>query len=197
MKIIGLTGSIGMGKSQIAALLRQKRIPVFDSDAEVHSLLAPTGAAFRTIALLFPDAWDKKHHLIDRRKLGHIVFNDMAERRKLEAVLHPLVDKAQRRFILNARRNGRKTAALDIPLLFETGGERKCDVVFCASAPFFVQKLRVLRRAGMTESGFYKILAGQMPDGLKRRLADAILPTGLGRSHTQRILGKLLKKMGL
>lgn len=186
-----------MGKSQIAALLRQKRVPVFDSDAEVHRLLAPTGAAFRIVALMFPAAWDKKRHVIDRRKLGQIVFNDVAERRKLEAVLHPLVDTAQRKFILNARRNGRKVAALDIPLLFETGGERKCDMVFCATAPFFVQKLRVLRRAGMTEGGFYKILAGQMPDGLKRRLADAVLPTGLGRGHTQRVLGTLLRKMGL
>ena len=193
MKVLGLTGSIGMGKSLVAAMLRRRGIAVFDSDRAVHNLLAPNGKAFETVALTFPESWDKKHHLINRRKLGEIIFVDPTAKSKLEAILHPLVTHEQKRFILKSRRMGRKNIALDIPLLFETGGERKCDKVICVTAPYFLQRQRVLVRTGMTEAKFKAIISPQIPDTVKRRLADIYLHTGLGRAATWRSLTHTLK----
>lgn len=184
MKIIGLTGSIGMGKSVAAAMLRRLGLPVFDSDREVHALLSPKGAAFEPVALTFPACWDRKRHLIDRRVLGQIVFSDPAARAHLEGILHPLVGQRRDRFITQARLKGVRMVALDIPLLFETGADRICDAVICVDAPPFVQKQRVLRRAGMDEARFYAILAQQMPQADKLRRADFVVRTGAGYAQS-------------
>lgn len=194
MKIIGLTGSVGMGKSVAASLLRRMGIAVHDSDAAVHQLLAPGGRAFRTVALAFPAAWDGKTHTIDRRKLGGIIFSDPEKKRHLEAILHPLVQQSQRNFILQARRRGAKMVVLDIPLLYETHAEMRCNKVIVVSAPYFLQRLRVLARPNMTEEKFFAILDAQMPDEEKRRRADYIVPTGLGRAFTFRHLKKCINK---
>lgn len=195
MKIFGLTGSIGMGKSLVAALLRGRRLPVFDSDKAVHTLLSPKGAAFQSVARAFPAAWDAKNHVIDRQKLGAIVFADPVARRHLESLLHPLVDQMQKRFVLKARRMGARHVILDIPLLYETRGDKKCDAVICATAPFFVQRLRVLNRPGMNAQKFQAVLSQQLPDHEKRRRADATIPTGLGRAFSIRALQRLLHQM--
>lgn len=197
MKIIGLTGSIGMGKSVAAALLRSLGLPVHDSDAVAHGLLAPYGKAFMIVARTFPDAWDSKTHLIDRRKLGEIVFNDSWEKHRLESIIHPLIWESQRNFVLQARRNGFENVVFDIPLLFETGADARCDVVMCVTAPYFVQRQRVLSRPGMTEEKFFAILNAQMPDQEKRRRADAVIPTGLGRAHTLQAIKNFLTRIEL
>lgn len=184
MRVIGLTGSIGMGKSLTASLLRRLGIPVHDSDRAVHDLLSPRGAGFRPVAQAFPEAWDRRTRTIDRRRLGEIVFKDPEKKRLLEAILHPLVRQSQQKFVLRCRRMGSRLAVLDIPLLYETGAESRCDSVICVSAPYMIQRLRVLRRPNMTEEKFLAILAAQMPDREKRRRADVVVPTGLGRAHT-------------
>lgn len=193
MIVLGLTGSIGMGKSTAATLLRQRRVPVHDADAAVHRLLAKGGAAIPAIALAFPGALAAG--AVDRRALGALVFGQPLELRRLEAILHPLVRAAERRFLAAQARAGRPLAALDVPLLFETGGQRRCDWVAVVSAPLFLQRQRVLRRPGMTAARLDEILRQQMPDCRKRRLADAVLPTGLGRHLTLRRLDRLLKKL--
>ncbi len=195
MKIIGLTGSVGMGKSVAASLLRRLRIPVHDSDAAIHEMLSPTGEAFTLVARMFPSAWDMKKRIIDRRKLGEIVFNDPEARRKLEAVLHPFVWARQRKFVLKARRMGVKRVVLDIPLLYETGSERKCDAVMVVTAPYLLQRQRVLRRANMTEQKFHAILALQVPDIEKRRRADYVIHSGLGRAFSLQQIKAFLRSL--
>lgn len=197
MKIIGLTGSIGMGKSVTAAMLSQMGLPVFDSDHVARSLLAPDGAALETTALAFPEAWDRKRRVLDRRVLGDIVFADPEKRQILEEIIHPLVRQAQKKFIKNAQASGAKAAVLDIPLLFETQAELLCDLVLCVDAPHFLQKQRVLSRPAMDERRFYAILAQQMPQAEKLRLADRIIQTGLGVGHTRRQLQKILKELDI
>ena len=191
MKVIGLTGSIGMGKSAAANMLRVMKIPVFDSDACVHDLLS--GRAAPLIRGAFPQAWDTRTQRIDRHKLGQIVFRNPKDRRTLESILHPMVWQAQRDFIAAARRAGKRIVVLDIPLLFETGSERKCDQVICVTAPFFLQKTRVLRRPNMTEDKFYAILREQLDDRSKCRLATHVVPTGAGRRTTFSHLKKLVR----
>lgn len=193
MKIIGLTGSIGMGKSAAAKMLRVMRFPVFDSDACVHSLLATGGAGVGPVLNRFPEAKDSSRRGIDRKKLGEIVFRDPAARKALEAILHPLVWSAQRQFIAKSRRAGYRKIILDIPLLFETGSHRKCDAILCVSAPHFIQRQRVLSRTGMTEDKFMAILMGQLGDHHKRKLSDYIIPTGIGRAFTLQRLKKTLR----
>ncbi|HPQ50055.1 MAG TPA: dephospho-CoA kinase [Alphaproteobacteria bacterium] len=188
MKIVGLTGSIGMGKSVAAAMLQQMGIPVFDSDRSAHEFLSPNGAAFEQVALEFPECWDKKKHIIDRKKLGQIIFNDPWQRQKLESIVHPLVWWKQKEFLKAAKSRGSKIAVLDIPLLFETGAEKKCDAVLCVDAPYFIQRQRVLGRPDMNEDKFYAILSQQMPQIEKLQRADIIIKTGLGRADTYRQL---------
>jgi dephospho-CoA kinase len=144
---------------------------------------------------MFPAAWDLKKHVIDRRKLGEIVFNDPEARRKLEAVLHPYVWARQRKFILKARRLGLKQVVLDIPLLYETGSDRKCDAVVVVTAPHLIQRQRVLRRANMSEQKFHAILALQLPDLEKRRRADYVVQSGLGRAFTLQRLKAFLRSL--
>lgn len=184
-----------MGKSLVAAMLQRRRVPVFDSDKCVHHLLGSNGKACAAVAAAFPTAWDKKNQSINRKILGDIVFHNPSARHKLEAILHPLVDHAQKEFIAKARRAGLKTVVLDIPLLFETGGQRKCDAVMCVAAPPFIQRLRVLKRKGMTAEKLNHILAQQWPNALKCHMANAIVSTGLGRAITYQNINKIWQSL--
>ena len=195
MIVIGLTGSIGMGKSRTASMLKKLGVPVHDSDKAVHTALAPGGAAFEKVALTFPDAWDKKSHIIDRKKLGEIVFSDAASLKKLERILHPLAKKSQMDFIRAMQAKGKKIVALEIPLLFETGADKRVDCVICVSAPAAIQRRRVMARKGMNEVKFKRILASQIPDAQKRSKSDYIIDTGLGPAHAMRQLKKALKEI--
>ncbi|NCC22850.1 MAG: dephospho-CoA kinase [Alphaproteobacteria bacterium] len=188
MIVLGLTGSIGMGKTTAANMLRTLGLPVHDADAEVHALLSPGGAAVSDVAQAFPEAYDARSGGIDRHKLGLVVFANPGERRRLERILHPKVRAAQTSFLKNVRKHGADMAVLDVPLLFEYGVYRKCDCTICVNAPYFIQKMRVLARPGMTEEKFLRRLASQLPDAEKRRMADFVVQTGIGKAHTFRHL---------
>ncbi|MGH7112790.1 MAG: dephospho-CoA kinase [Stellaceae bacterium] len=192
MIILGLTGSIGMGKSTAAATLRRLGVPLFDADRAVHRLLAPGGGAVARVAAAFSGTRDEAGG-IDRRRLGARVFGDPAALARLEAILHPMVRAEERRFIARARARRNPIVVLDVPLLFESGGAERCDSVLVVSAPLFLQRQRVLRRPGMTEARFAAILAQQMPDAEKRRRADFVVVTGLGRGLTLRRLKAVLR----
>jgi dephospho-CoA kinase len=191
MIIIGLTGSIGMGKSTASGMLRQLGVPVHEADAVVHVLLAPDGAAVPAVLAAFPGTGSIAGG-IDRARLGAVVFGDDVALRRLEAILHPMVRRAERRFLTLQRRRRVPLVVLDIPLLYETGAERRCDAVLVVSAPEFLQRQRVLRRPGMTTAKFRAIRAKQVPDSAKRRRTPWIIPTGLGRAVTRRALRKAL-----
>ncbi len=185
---IGVTGSIGMGKSTIARQLREMGLPLFCSDKAVHCLLEKGGEAVSAVAEVFPATLQCE--AIDRKKLGAAVFDDEVAMERLENILHPLVRQEQERF---ARRHARDWATVfDIPLLFETGGERRMDVVLVASAPYHIQQQRVLARPGMTKERFKAILSRQMPDSEKRRRADRVIHTGGGLAHSRRQLKECL-----
>ena len=178
MKILGLTGSIGMGKSTAARRLRRLGLPVHDADAVVHGLLAKNGAAVAAIEAAFPGV--VRDGAVDRPTLGRVVFGQTQALRRLEAILHPLVRQAERAFLQRQARRRVRMVVLDIPLLFETGGERRCDAVAVVTAPAFLQTQRVLRRPGMTPERLAAVRAQQMPDRQKVRRADFIIPTGCG-----------------
>jgi len=194
MIVLGLTGSVGMGKSTAAAMFRRLRVPVHDSDAAVHRLQAPGGAAVAAIAAAFPGVMGKDCG-IDRAALGRRVFGDAAALRRLERIVHPLVRRSEQRFLRQARARREPLVVLDVPLLFETKGERRCDKVVVVSAPRAVQRARVMARAGMTEDRFRAILAKQMPDREKRRRADYVVPSGLGRRVTYRRLAGIVREL--
>jgi dephospho-CoA kinase len=185
--VLGLTGSIGMGKSTAAAMLRRLGVPLFDADRVVHRLLGPGGAAVQPVLAVFPGVAVGSGE-IDRRLLGQRVFGDAEALERLERILHPMVRAEEKRFLARARAHREPLAVLDIPLLFETGGERRCDYVVVVSAPALIQRQRVLRRPGMTEIRLAGILKKQMADREKRRRADFVLPSGLGRNLTLRRL---------
>lgn len=191
--VIGLTGSIGMGKSTASEMLKKMGCAIHNADKVVHNALSPHGKAFEEVALTFPEAWDKKTHTINRKKLGEIVFNDSQKREQLEDILHPIVQEDQKRFILAQTKLGRKFTILEIPLLFETGADERVDYTAVVSAPYHVQRQRVLRRPNMTEDKFNNILNSQMPDEQKRALADFVIPTGLGLGYTRKHLNNMLK----
>jgi dephospho-CoA kinase len=195
MLVIGLTGSIGMGKSTAAATLRRLGLPVHDADAAVHRLMARGGAAVRAVADAFPGV--ERDGAVDRGLLGARVLGDNAAMKRLEAILHPLVRAEAHRFLAKQARLRRPLAVLDIPLLFETGGDQLCDVVIVVSAPSFIQRARVMRRPGMTEAKFQAILARQMPDAQKRRRADFVVQTGLNRAHSLRQLARIVRLLKL
>ncbi len=200
MLIIGLTGGIGMGKSTAARIMRGFGFPVHDADAVVHDLLAPEGAAVGKVAELFPDAvrhyWDGRI-VVKRRVLGNIVFENPDSLKKLERVLHPLVREAERVFFEEARRKQARAVVLEIPLLYETGAESRCDVVFCMSAPEAIRRVRVMKRAGMTEERLAAILARQLPEAEKRRRADYVIPSGKGMFAMRKALKEALIKVGV
>jgi dephospho-CoA kinase len=196
--ILGLTGSIGMGKSTAAAMLRRLGVPLFDADLAVHRLLAPSGAAVPAVSAAFPGV-ETEAGGIDRVLLGQRVFADPTELRRLEAILHPMVAAEEKRFLARLRARREPLAVLDIPLLFETGAERRCDYVLVVSAAALVQRQRVMRRPAMTEIRLAAILRKQMPDHRKRQRADFVVPTGAGRGLTLRRLKaivRLLRKRG-
>lgn len=189
--VLGLTGSIGMGKSTTAGLFREAGVPVHDADATVHALYA--GPAAPLIEAAFPGTTGPAG--VDRAALGAKVLGDDAAMSRLEAIVHPLVREAEERFLAHARAEGRPVVVLDIPLLFETGGEARCDAVVVVSAPASVQKARVLARPGMTPERFEAILAKQMPNSQKRARADAVIDTGQGIDHARRQVTALLRSL--
>jgi dephospho-CoA kinase len=194
--ILGLTGSIGMGKSETARMFRRLGVPVFDADATVHRLFAKGGAAVHAVAKAFPGVL--KDGAIDRKALGAQVFGHPAKLRQLEAIVHPLVRDAEKTFLRRAVTHRHKLAVLDIPLLFETGGRDRCDYIAVVSAPAFIQRQRVLARPGMTEDRLEAVLAQQIPDRDKRRHADFIIHSGLGKAYAfaqvRRIVAFILKR---
>jgi dephospho-CoA kinase len=191
MRVIGLTGSIGMGKSTAAAVLRRLGLPVHDADAAVHRLMQPGGAAVAAVEAAFPGV--VVDGAVDRKRLGARVLDDDAAMKRLEAILHPMVRAEARAFLAKQARLRRPLAVLDIPLLYETGGERLCDAVIVVTAPPAVQRARVLRRPGMTEDKMRAVLARQMPDAEKRRRADFVVQTGLGKQHSLRQLATIVR----
>lgn len=178
MIILGLTGSIGMGKSATAALFREEGVPVYDADAAVHSLYAEGGAAVAPLEDAFPGVTEGG--AVDRSKLRERVLNDAAAMKRLEAIVHPLAGEAQLDFRRKAKAEGALFGVLDIPLLFETGGDTRCDYTLVVTAPADVQRARVLARPGMTSEAFEAILSRQMPDAEKRARADFVLSTAHG-----------------
>lgn len=194
MIVAGLTGSIGAGKSLSSAMLRRMGIPVLCSDEVVHSLLAPEGGAVAEVASRFPESFNENTGTIDRAALGRIVFSDQRARGDLESIIHPRVNAAQRRFLHLVRATA-PLAVLDIPLLFETGAEKRCDVTICVVAPRFVQEQRVLQRPGMTREKLCAIRAAQMQDREKIRRADFVVKTGLGKAQTFHALRTVVSKI--
>jgi dephospho-CoA kinase len=193
MIILGLTGSIGMGKTTAANNFKSLGVPTHDADAAVHSLLVKGGDAVAEIEKTFPGV--VHNGAVDRQRLGAIVFDDDVALHRLESILHPQVARHKHRFLAHAARAGARVVVLDVPLLFETGGEKNCDGVVTVSAPAFVQTARVLARPGMTQEKLKAILARQMPDAEKRRRADFIVPTGLGRVENLRAIRKILSSV--
>ena len=192
MIVIGLTGSVGMGKSTTAKMFATLGLPVFDADAAVHRLYA--GAAVAPVEAAFPGV--TRDGRIDREELGRRVIGDATAMRELEAIVHPLVRAEREAFLAEARAAGTTLAVLDIPLLYETGGEEDVDVVVLVSAPKPVQKARVLARPGMTEARFEAIVAKQLPDAEKRRRADHVIETGDGLAAAGRQVRALVAQLG-
>ena len=180
--ILGLTGSIGMGKSTAAKMFIAEGIPVFDADAEVHRLQGPRGALVAAIEARFPGTTGPKG--VDRQKLGARVLGNTHELAALEAIVHPAVGKAQRKFLM--RHRARDVVILDVPLLFEKGGWRKVGAIAVVSAPAWMQTKRVMRRPGMTRAKLKAIRRLQVPDRVKRARADFIIETGRPKSETHR-----------
>ena len=189
MIVLGLTGSIGMGKSTTAAMFRAAGVPVHDSDAVVHALYR--GAAVGPVEAAFPGV--TREGAIDRALLSQRVLGDGAAMARLEAIVHPLVAQAREAFLDEARRAGARVAVLDVPLLFETGGDALVDAVVVVTADASVQKARVLARPGMTEERFAAILARQTPDSEKRRRADHLIDTGHGLEAARRRVAEVLR----
>ena len=191
MFILGLTGSLGMGKSATAKMFAEEGVPVHDADAAVHRLYE--AEATPLIETAFPGTTTGGR--VDREKLAQRVLGDAAAIKKLETIVHPLVRKAEERFLAEAERKGAGVAVLDIPLLFETGGDKRCDAVVVVSAPSDVQRSRAFERPGMTEQKFSAILAKQMPDADKRARGDFVVDTSKGfdaaRAQVRDILARV------
>ncbi len=181
MLLIGLTGSIGMGKSETAKMFARLGVPVYDADAAVHALYARGGAAVDPIAKTFPSA--VIDGAVDRQELSRAVLGLPHEMKKLEAIVHPLVGQAQFVFLKQAKAGGHDAVVLDIPLLYETGGESRVDVVVVVSAPYHIQEARVLARPGMDMAKFAAIHAKQVHDDEKRKRADFVIETDKGLDH--------------
>jgi len=196
MTVLGITGSIGMGKSAVARMFADEGIPLFDADAEVHRLQGPDGRLVEAIEAAFPRTTGPSG--VDRSALAERVLADPAKLAALEAIVHPAVALARKRFLKD--NIGAALVVLDIPLLYETGGERWIDKVAVVSAPAAEQRRRVLGRPGMTEAGFEHILSQQMPDAEKRARADFVIDTSLPleatRAEVRRILACLIKAEG-
>ena len=193
MFILGLTGSVGMGKSTAAQFFREEGVPVHDADAAVHRLYE--GEAVAPIETAFPGTTENGK--VDRLKLASRVLGDPAALLRLEEIVHPLVRKEEERFLAEAEKEGAAIAVFDIPLLFETGGETRCNAVVVVTAPPDVQRARVMARPGMTMEKFEAVLAKQMPDAEKRARADFVVDSGQGfdaaRQQVREILAQIAK----
>jgi len=190
MIVIGLTGSVGMGKSATAAMFAAAGAPVYDADAEVRRLYAPGGAAVDKVEAAF--AGVVVDGAVDRARLGEQVLGKPEALARLNAIVHPLMKDARDEFFSRARASGVSIVVLDIPLLFETGGDRGVDKTVVVSAPPEMQRARVLARPGMTEAKFAALLAAQTPDEQKRARADFVIDTGLGFEHARTQVGAIL-----
>ncbi|HZT26800.1 MAG TPA: dephospho-CoA kinase [Pseudolabrys sp.] len=188
MIVLGLTGSLGMGKSTAAKMFAEEGVPVHDADAAVHRLY--DGEAAGAIEQAFPGT--AAGGKVDRTKLSARVIGDAAAMRRLEAIVHPLVRRSEERFLAEAKRTGAAVAVLDIPLLYETGGDKRCDAVVVVSAPPEMQRQRVLARPGMTEAKFQALLAKQVPDAEKRARADFVVDSGQGFEHARSQIREIL-----
>ncbi len=193
MIVVGLTGSIGMGKSTTAAMFAAEDVPVYDADAEVHALYAPGGAAVAPIEAAFPGV--VRDGAVDRSLLGQRVLGDEPAMKRLEAIVHPLVGATRAGFFKAAKAKGADIVVLDIPLLFETGGEKNVDAVVVVSAPAEVQRQRVLARPGMAPDKLEAILARQKPDAEKRARADFVIDTGEGLESAQAQVRQVLARL--
>ncbi len=174
--VLGLTGSIGMGKSAVARMFARYGVPVHDADQVARMVTAPDGLAVPALRRLVPDCFTG--NVLDRAALAARIFKDPSLKKDIEGIIHPLVQQAEKEFLIRARQAGARLVVLDIPLLFETGAEMRVDAVAVVTAPASVQRARVMRRPGMTREKLAAILAMQMPDGDKRQRADFIIPTG-------------------
>ena len=186
--ILGLTGSIGMGKSAVAAMFREAGVPVFDADAAVHELQGPQGALLAVIEQAFPGTTGA--HGVDRQKLGAAVFGDPAALKRLEAIVHPAVGELRQAFL--AQHTAAPLIVFDIPLLYEKGGPHGLDAVAVVSAPAAMQRDRVLARPGMSAEKFAQILKLQVPDADKRARADHVLDTGGALAETRHAVQRLV-----
>ena len=191
MFILGLTGSLGMGKSTTAKFFAEEGVPVHDADAVVHRLYE--GEAAAPIEAAFPGS--TRGGKVDRAKLGERVLGNPAALKKLEAIVHPLVAAARERFLAEAARSGAEVAVLDIPLLYETGGEARCDAVVVVTAPAEMQRARVFERPGMSEEKLAALTAKQLPDAEKRARADFIVDSGQGFEAARRQVREILAQV--
>ncbi|MBL4612750.1 MAG: dephospho-CoA kinase [Emcibacter sp.] len=191
--VIGLTGSIGMGKSETAKMFERANIPVFDSDAAVHGLMAKNGPAVDRVEAAFSGV--KGVDGIDRKALGAKVFGDGVALKKLESILHPMVSAQRQAFFEQKKHQGHDMVVMDVPLLFETGGDQQCDYTVVVSAPAAVQRKRVLARPDMTLEKFENILAKQMPDSEKRQRADFIVQSDQGIGYAETQIGEIIEKI--
>ncbi len=189
MFILGLTGSIGMGKSTTAKFFAAEGVPVYDADAAVHRLY--DGEATPAIEAAFPGT--TANGKVDRNKLAKRVLGDAAAIKRLESIVHPLVQQARERFLAEAESSGAAVAVLDIPLLFETKGDARCDAVVVVSAPAHVQRTRAFERPGMNEYKLAAVMANQVPDEEKRRRADFVVDTSQGFEHARAQVRDILK----
>lgn len=191
MFVLGLTGSLGMGKSTTAGFFAELGVPIYAADAAVHRLYK--AEAVPLIEAAFPGT--TAHGEVNREKLAKRVLDDPAAVKKLEAIVHPLVRTAERHFLAEAEKKNAPVVVLDIPLLFETGGNRRCDAVVVVSAPEDVQRTRIFERPGMTAQKFAGIMANQMPDAEKRKRADFVVDTSNGfdaaRAQVREILARV------
>jgi len=190
MIVLGLTGSIGMGKSTVAGFFAERGVPVLDADAEVHRLYA--GEAAPLVEAAFPGT--VTDGVVDRRALAARVIGDDAALKRLEAIVHPLYRAAERRFLAQAEAAGAPVAVLDVPLLFETGGDRRVDAVVVVSAPAEMQRARLMARAGMSADKLDTLLAKQVPDAEKRARADFIVDTSGDFDSTRAQVRAILAK---
>ena len=194
MIIVGLTGSIGMGKSATAQMFRDAGVPVYDADAAVHRIYAPGGSAVAPIEAAFPGV-TAEDGSVDRIKLRSRVIDDGEAMKRLEEIVHPLVRQEQTDFMDNCRARNADIVVLDIPLIYETGAEDRMDVVVVVSAPAETQRERVLARPGMTADAFESILAKQVPDTIKRQKADFVIDTNQGFDHARRQVHDILNAL--
>ena len=193
MIVLGLTGGIGMGKSTAAAAFRRAHIPVFDADAAVHRMQGRGGKAVRAIAEAFPGT--VRDGEVDRVALRQAVLGKPDALTRLEGILHPMVRQEEQAFVARARRHGSRAVVLDIPLLLETGGDKRVDRIIVVSAPRGVQIQRIRARRRMSDADVKAVIARQMPDAAKRKRADVVIKTGLSRNASLKALSRLIREV--